>query len=103
MTNHTQTHTGRIYVACLASYNAGILHGEWIEATADADELKARVQAMLDRSPEPYAEESCGNVHSKRKSPPVQQTLERPNRSHMGPEFLGASPPDPKWDPNKPK
>lgn len=57
MTNHTQTHTGRIYVACLASYNAGILHGEWIEATADADELKARVQAMLDRSPEPYAEE----------------------------------------------
>ena len=51
------TETARIYVACLASYNAGTLHGEWIEATADADELKARVQAMLDRSPEPYAEE----------------------------------------------
>ena len=57
MTTQTQKHTGRIYVACLASYNAGILHGKWIEATADADELKARVQAMLDRSPEPYAEE----------------------------------------------
>ncbi len=57
MTTQTRQHTGRIYVACLASYNAGILHGEWIETTADADELKARVQAMLDRSPEPYAEE----------------------------------------------
>ena len=59
MTTQTQTHTGRIYVACLASYNAGILHGEWIEATADADELKARVQAMLDRSPEAYVS-NCG-------------------------------------------
>ena len=57
MTTQTQTHTGRIYVACLSAYSAGILHGEWIEATADADELKLRVQAMLDRSPEPYAEE----------------------------------------------
>ena len=57
MTIHTQSHTGRIYVACLASYNAGILHGEWIEVTEFADDLKARVQAMLDRSTEEYAEE----------------------------------------------
>ena len=57
MTTHTQSHTGRIYVACLASYNAGILHGEWIEVTEFADDLKARVQAMLDRSLEPYVEE----------------------------------------------
>jgi len=57
MTIQTQTHTGRIYVACLASYNAGILYGQWIEVTEFADDLKARVQAMLDRSPEPYAEE----------------------------------------------
>lgn len=26
----------RIYVACLASYNNGVLHGKWIDATADA-------------------------------------------------------------------
>ena len=28
-----------IYVACLASYNSGILHGEWIEVT-DEEPLK---------------------------------------------------------------
>jgi antirestriction protein len=51
--------TPRIYVACLAAYNAGKLHGEWLDLAdyADADELKEAVQEMLARSSEPGAEE----------------------------------------------
>lgn len=47
----------RIYVACLAAYNNGRLHGEWIDADQSADELHAAVQRMLAASPEPGAEE----------------------------------------------
>lgn len=47
----------RIYVACLAAYNAGTLHGEWIDADQDAEDIHAAVQEMLKRSPEPGAEE----------------------------------------------
>ena len=36
----------RIYVACLAAYNNGHLHGEWIEVTDEASIWEA-VQAML--------------------------------------------------------
>jgi antirestriction protein len=46
----------RIYVACLAAYNAGYLHGEWIEVT-DTDSINEQVQAMLKASPIPNAEE----------------------------------------------
>ncbi len=46
-----------IYVACLAAYNAGILHGEWIEAAQDVDSLNQEVQEILSQSPEPFAEE----------------------------------------------
>ena len=52
----TTTDTPRIYVACLASYNAGILHGEWIDAT-DADVIREAIQEMLKGSPSPGAEE----------------------------------------------
>ena len=48
--------TPRIYVACLAAYNAGRLHGEWIDVT-DADTMQAEIQAMLSASPAPLAEE----------------------------------------------
>lgn len=47
----------RIYVACLAAYNNGILHGAWIDATQDVDDIMAEVQQMLSASPEPNAEE----------------------------------------------
>jgi antirestriction protein len=46
----------RIYVACLAAYNNGHLHGRWIEATTP-DKIVAEVRAMLAASPEPGAEE----------------------------------------------
>jgi antirestriction protein len=49
--------TPRIYVACLAAYNNGRLHGEWIDADQSADELHEDVRRMLAASPEPGAEE----------------------------------------------
>jgi len=47
----------RIYVACLAAYNSGILHGAWIDALQDASAIRAEIRAMLATSPEDYAEE----------------------------------------------
>ena len=49
--------TPRIYVACLAAYNAGRLHGRWIDADQSAEDIESEVQAMLAASPEPLAEE----------------------------------------------
>lgn len=46
----------RIWVGCLAAYNAGTLYGEWIDAT-DADQMREDTRAMLAASPEPGAEE----------------------------------------------
>ncbi|GAB5457334.1 MAG: antirestriction protein ArdA [Henriciella sp.] len=46
----------RIYVACLAAYNNGRLHGRWIKAS-DPHEIWNAVRAMLADSPEPDAEE----------------------------------------------
>ncbi|OHC63372.1 MAG: antirestriction protein [Pseudomonadales bacterium RIFCSPLOWO2_02_FULL_63_210] len=47
----------RIYVADLAAYNAGHLHGAWIDATQDMDDIQAQVNAMLAASPVEGAEE----------------------------------------------
>ena len=47
----------RIYVASLSDYNDGRLHGAWLDATAEPDELTEGVTAMLARSPIPGAEE----------------------------------------------
>lgn len=57
--NHTPDldDTPRIYVACLAAYNNGILHGAWIDATLELDDIMAAVQTMLKASPIPHAEE----------------------------------------------
>lgn len=41
----------RIYVACLAAYNNGILHGCWIDAEQDAYAIYDDVRAMLAASP----------------------------------------------------
>ncbi|MCY7273039.1 MAG: antirestriction protein ArdA [Phormidesmis sp. CAN_BIN44] len=54
---YTPTETPRIYVACLAAYNNGILHGEWIDCDQDADSIQEEINAMLKQSPEPNAEE----------------------------------------------
>ncbi|MEH6373674.1 antirestriction protein ArdA [Streptomyces sp. KLMMK] len=47
----------RIYVACLASYNNGILHGEWLDATQDPDDIYEGITQVLKSSPIKGAEE----------------------------------------------
>ncbi len=47
----------RIYVGDLAAYNAGILHGTWIDADQSPEDIQAAVNDMLAASPEPFAEE----------------------------------------------
>lgn len=46
-----------IYVASLADYNNGVLHGTWIDATRSPVDIHADIQTMLARSREPNAEE----------------------------------------------
>lgn len=48
--------TPTIYVACLAAYTSGILHGEWIDAT-DLEQMHRDIENMLKSSPVPDAEE----------------------------------------------
>ena len=48
--------TPRIYVACLAAYNCGYLHGAWI-SVEDSDDIRDDIQLMLDASPIKHAEE----------------------------------------------
>jgi antirestriction protein len=47
----------KIYVASLSDYNAGYLHGTWIDADQDPEEIHAEIQAMLEESKELIAEE----------------------------------------------
>lgn len=46
-----------IYVASLADYNNGVLHGRWIDAAREPDDIYADIDAMLDSSCQPGAEE----------------------------------------------
>lgn len=47
----------RIYVASLSDYNAGRLHGRWLDAAQEPEAILAGISAMLAASPEPGAEE----------------------------------------------
>jgi antirestriction protein len=47
----------RIYVACLAAYNNGILYGRWIDAHQEAWTIYGEIADMLRMSPIPDAEE----------------------------------------------
>jgi len=47
----------RIYVACLAAYNNGHLHGCWIDAELGEGHIWQKTRAMLEDSPEDGAEE----------------------------------------------
>lgn len=53
----TLTTEPRIYVACLAAYNNGYLHGAWIDATQGEWGIWEDIQKMLAASPIPDAEE----------------------------------------------
>ncbi len=47
----------RIYMACLAAYNSGYLHGVWIDATGEVDDIQEQIDTMLESSPVEDAEE----------------------------------------------
>jgi len=47
----------RIYVACLAAYNNGYLHGRWIDATLGEAHIWEKTRLMLAASPIEEAEE----------------------------------------------
>jgi antirestriction protein len=51
------TDSPSIYVACLASYNSGHLHGRWIDLTNGEDAMDTDISEMLETSPAPGAEE----------------------------------------------
>lgn len=40
-----------IYVACLSSYNSGILYGKWIDVDQSEEDIREEIQKMLDSSP----------------------------------------------------
>jgi antirestriction protein len=54
MTTYTEP---KIYVADLAAYTNGKLHGVWVNALSDLDEMLESIKDMLTTSPESYAEE----------------------------------------------
>jgi len=55
--NQVKKETPKIYVADLAAYVNGRLHGRWIEANQPAEDIHEEIQEMLSESPEPSAEE----------------------------------------------
>ena len=46
-----------VWIGCLASYNEGRLHGDWVEIPNDPDLLQQEIKRVLRLSPSPYAEE----------------------------------------------
>jgi antirestriction protein len=47
----------QIYVASLSDYNAGRLHGRWIDAAQDPEKIHAEITDLLEASPQRGAEE----------------------------------------------
>ncbi len=62
MASQASQDTPRVYIACLASYNAGRLHGEWSDAT-DEDEIAECAARVIRTSPTPGAEETAIHDH----------------------------------------
>lgn len=56
-TNLNHNTEPRIYVACLAAYNNGYLHGAWIDAAQEPWAIYDEVRVMLAASPIAGAEE----------------------------------------------
>jgi len=59
-----QTETPRIWIACRALFDAGTLHGGWVE-TIDADAARRTIATILQSSPDPHAKEwmICDHQH----------------------------------------
>jgi antirestriction protein len=54
---HIAATTPRIYVASLSDYNNGHLHGIWLDADREPEDVHADIQTMLAQSHDPGAEE----------------------------------------------
>lgn len=67
------------YIACLASYNNGTLHGAWVdlELVEDVDDIQECIAWVMATSSEPGAEEYA--VHDWSGVPRSMQTTEWPN------------------------
>ena len=48
---YTDEDTPKIYVACLSAYNAGYLHGLWIDCTQQPEDIEDDIKWMLSWSP----------------------------------------------------
>ncbi len=46
-----ETTQPRIWAGSLSDYNNGVLHGSWLDAARDPDEIQADIQTMLTASP----------------------------------------------------
>ena len=60
----TKTPGPQIYVACLAAYNSGHLHGKWITPKTDKEELEEQFEEVIKTSPVADAEECPAYVRS---------------------------------------
>lgn len=49
----------QIYAACLASYNAGVLHGRWIDLDLGVSHVREEIATMLRESPHPNVTVKC--------------------------------------------
>lgn len=63
----------RIYVACLAAYNNGILHGRWIDADQDVNDIRTAITEMLKASPIPGAEEYAIHDYEGFEGAPIEE------------------------------
>ena len=82
----------RVYVACLASYNSGILYGRWIDADQDADDIAEDIATMIDGSPTEGAEEWA--IHDTECLPGVGEHTDLETVAEIGQAIAAASEPD---------
>jgi hypothetical protein len=77
--------TPRIYLACLAAYNNGRLHGAWVDADQGADHIWNELRKMLRASPEPDAEEWAihGAIRKSHLLSEVETPLVEPSRPFL--------------------
>jgi len=70
--------TPRMYVACLASYNNGRLHGRWIDLDgASLDDVQDEIAAMLRESPYPNVTVECPTCANALKRSYPQETADK--------------------------
>ena len=59
----------KIYIACLASYNNGHLHGNWIDASSDVEEMQEEVAKIMLSSPYPNVTVECPDCDGMGRNP----------------------------------